>query len=142
MAALAKRLVGMATALLAAGSIAGEEPLLDTARRLAASQDNREQQQALRLLGRLARVGDVQGELALACYGNLCLRIGNKEALERARRAFRTLDAEGETEHQRRGVIGVARLMASDGRRDQAIQSLEQFVAASTHDGPCIEAAY
>ncbi len=136
---------GAILCMAVAGSAAEPEAPLQAAKRLAASKEKKDRTQALQALKVLAQPGTAPGDEALARYGELCLRFyaeGEKAGLDEARRAFTELK---EKSHSRWGLkarVGLARVDAADGKREEAIKALDWFLANQGRDDAFIEGAY
>ena len=125
-----------------APAAAAETPL-EIARRLAASEKRDERVQALQQLKALGRPGTAGGDEALFCYAELCLCFhaeGERNALTEAKRAFAELKEKSGSRWGLRGEIGLHRLAAVDGRRDEAIKGLDRFLAQQTKCERAVEA--
>ena len=133
--------------ILYVGLSNGAEPEtpLDTAKRLAANKKREDRAQALQLLKTLGKPGTAPGDEALARYGDLCLRFyseGEKAGLEEAKKAFASLK---DSAHSRWGLksrIGLARVAAAEGQREEAIKALDAFLSSQGKDDAFVEAAY
>ncbi len=136
------------TAVLVAavsGSAAEPETPLDRAKRLAVSKEAKDRALALQLLKELAKPGAAPGDEALARYGDLCLRFlseGEKSGLEEARRAFAELKDKSHSRWGLKSKVGLARVAAAEGRRDEAVKTLNWFLSNQGRDDAFIEAAY
>jgi outer membrane protein assembly factor BamD (BamD/ComL family) len=136
---------------LGAAAIAGtpvqpdRETPLDTAKRLAASDKREERVKALQILGALKKPGTALGDEYTYRYAELCLRFhgeGEPRTLEEARKAFTDLEQGSGSRWGLRGKIGLARVAAAEGKRDEAIKGLDRFLGQQTKCERAVEAAY
>jgi outer membrane protein assembly factor BamD (BamD/ComL family) len=132
--------------LAAAAALAAERATpLEEARKLAASEQKSERVRALRLLKALARPGATRGDEATLRYAELCLRFhaeGEKRALEEAKKAFADLQKSAGSRWGLRGKIGLWRVAAAEGKRAEAVKSLDRFLGRQTRCERAVEAAY
>jgi tetratricopeptide (TPR) repeat protein len=139
-------LLASVAVFLSSVAIAAEpETPLDTAKRLADSKEQKDRAQALQLLKGLGKPGTAPGDEALARYGDLCLRFyaeGEKAGLEEAKRAFTELKEKAHSRWGLKSKVGLLRVAAAEGKRDEAIRGLDWFLANQGKDDASIEAAY
>lgn len=131
--------------LAGAGELAKQEAPLETAKRLAASKEQKERVQALQLLKALAQPGKPEGDEALARYGDLCLRFqveGEKGALAEAKRAFTELKEKSHSRWGLKATVGLLRVTAAEGKREEAIKGFDRFLLTQGKDDAFIDAAY
>ena len=121
------------------------EAPLETAKRLAASKEQKERVQALQWLKALAKPGTAPGDEALARYAGLCLRFhaeGDKNALAEAKRAFTDLKENSHSRWGLKATVGLLRVMAAEGKPEDAAKGFDRFLLGQGKDDAFIEAAY
>ena len=121
------------------------ETPLETAKRLAASKELKDRAQALQWLKALAKPGITHGDEALTRYGDLCLRFhaeGDKTTLSEAKRAFTELKEKFSGWWAKKGEVGLLRVAAAEGKREEAMKGLDWFLTTQGKDDPFIEAAF
>ena len=121
------------------------ETPLEKARRLAASKEKKDSVQAFRWFKALGKPGTARGDEALFRYAELCLRFhaeGERGTLAEARRAFTDLKEKAGSRWGLRGKVGLLRILAIEGKRDEAIKGFDQFLAQQTKCERAVEAAY
>jgi tetratricopeptide (TPR) repeat protein len=121
------------------------ETPIATAKRLTASKETKDRTQALQLLKALAKPGTAPGDEALARYGDLCLRFyaeGEKVGLEEAKRAFTELKEKSHSRWGLKATVGLLRVTAAEGKREEAIKGLDRFLLNQGKDDAFIDAAY
>ncbi len=140
----------MIPCVLVFGIAAGAEPAkhetqLEKAKRLASSKRKEDRVQALKWLKSLARPGTTGGDEATFRYAELCLRFhaeGEHGAIAEARTAFDNLRKNSGSRYGLRGLLGKYRCLAADGKRDEAIAGLDEFLKKGTRCERAIEAGY
>ncbi len=118
---------------------------LDGVLKLAASQSRDDRVRALRLLKAAARPGNTAGDVATYHHAELCLRFhreGERGALGNAKESFVSLQKNAGSRWGLRGKIGLLRVAALEGRRDEAVRGFDRLISASTRDERSVEAAY
>jgi len=136
--------------LASSASHAGEKTERDSplarASRLAASKNTRDRVQALRWLKALAKPGKgPQGDEATYRYAELCLRFhreGERGALAEAKRAFTELQSKSRTRWGLLGKVGTLRIMAAEGKRQEALKQLDRFLSTQGKDDAFVDAAF
>ncbi len=134
-----------ASAAALAGTPAKPETPFEKARRLAASKEKKDRVQALRWLRALGKPGANQGEEAQARYGDLSLRFhkeGARGMLAEAKRTFTQLEKKGRTRWGLRGKLGLYRIQAIKGKREEAIKAIDRYMATHGKDDSNAEAGY
>lgn len=130
---------------LAVEPAAKPETPFEAAKRLAGSSERQDRLRALALLKALGQPGAVQGDEALARYGELCLAFhaeGEKNALSEAKRAFTDLKEKAHSRWGLKATVGLLRVAAAEGRRQEAIRGLDRFLLTQGKDDAFIEAAW
>ncbi len=135
----------VAVAIAVSTRAAEQTAPLSQARKLAISTTRTDRIKALRVLKQLAKPGTTGGDEATFRYAELCLRFhedGEKSALAEARRAFSNLQKNAGSRWGLRGKIGLFRVMATEGKRAEAVKQLDRFLGKQTKCERAVEAAY
>jgi TolA-binding protein len=135
----------LSSAVVLAGEPAKPETPFEKAKRLSASKGKKDRIQALRWLKALARPGTTSGDEATFRYAELCLRFhneGEKTALGKAKASFEALRTGSGSRYGVRGMLGVLRVLAAEGKRDKAIKGLDRFLGQQTKCERAVECAY
>ena len=141
---------GIAAFVLTAALASGAEPAkpetpFETAKRLAASKEQKDRVQALQWLKALGQPGKPEGDEALARYGDLCLRFyaeGEKAVLAEAKRAYAELKEKSHSRWGLHGAVGILRISAVEGQNDDAIKGLDAYMATHSQDDSTVDAGY
>ncbi|MHC4916359.1 MAG: tetratricopeptide repeat protein [Planctomycetota bacterium] len=132
--------------LLPLPSPASETPSpLERAKALAVSDNRRARAAALQVLGSLAKPGTARGDEALFRYAELCLRFhaeGERGALTRAKENFARLHEKAGSRWGMRGRVGLLRVAALEGRREEALRGLARVLALNRCERACEAAWY
>lgn len=117
-----------AASLLMAAAAAGDDSPFEKARRLAISRKEQDKRKALDLFQGLAHLGDDLGERALMYHCKLSLDLGGKSALAGAMKMFTLVVEKGHALSRQLAQVGKLRVLAEEGKEDEAAFNLAQLV--------------